>query len=151
MNLRRILAADPELTSELREAASKGELSVSSTSFLGVPDLGDLIDRQPSIGCIPPETPSVDPDALEIMFGGEDPELPEFTPIRPPGVTEQVVERWTRPVVHVQKNSFEETDLESGEWQKRLKAAKSKLEKAIRAVGRIEVQDHPLHEWVGTG
>jgi endonuclease G len=42
-------------------------------------------------------------------------------------------------------------DAESKIWQERLEAAGEKLHPAIRAVGRIEVEELPNKAWVGTG
>ena len=66
---------------------------------------------------------------------------------------ESIVMRKQRPVLEILKNdavlSFR--DLGDGMiWKKRLENAKSFLEKATRAVGRIELKGSP-YEWVGTG
>ncbi len=54
-----------------------------------------------------------------------------------------------RPVLQVQHNSYE-IPL-SDEWHQRLSASRSKIEKAILSVGRIEVENHPGYDWLGTG
>jgi endonuclease G len=42
-------------------------------------------------------------------------------------------------------------DAESEVWRTRLQAARARLQRAARAVGRINVSGHPQLQWVGTG
>lgn len=66
---------------------------------------------------------------------------------------ETIVLRTGRPVLAVQDGAavLEFSDAESRTWQGRLRAAKKILSPVIQAVGRIEVQHHPLFDWIGTG
>lgn len=54
-----------------------------------------------------------------------------------------------RPVLEIQNNTFSISV--SSEWHEKLTNNREKIEKAIPAVGRIEVREHPSHEWLGTG
>jgi endonuclease G len=67
-------------------------------------------------------------------------------------VRETIVLRTGRPVLAVvndeAKLDFSETESEI--WRQRLTAARDQLGAAIRAVGRVEVENHDL-DWLGTG
>jgi len=76
-------------------------------------------------------------------------------PVGPDGgdlARETIVLRTGRPVLAVVNDEaqLEFRDVESEVWRSRLQAAKEALGKAIRAVGRIEVEHHDL-DWLGTG
>jgi len=66
---------------------------------------------------------------------------------------EAVILKVGRPSLRIFHNEaeliFEES--ESEVWEKRLQAAKVPLSPVIPAVGRIEVVNHPIYEWCGTG
>src|SRR5262249_44235578 len=68
-------------------------------------------------------------------------------------VEETIVMRTTRPVLPIKKNDtkleFVE-DADSKIWAKRITDAKPFLDRAIPAVGRINLKGAPLG-WVGTG
>jgi V8-like Glu-specific endopeptidase len=68
-------------------------------------------------------------------------------------VAETIVLRTGRPVLAIRYDKpeliFKEEDSEV--WKDRLSKAGSYLERAIHAVGRIEVQYHPRYEWIGAG
>lgn len=66
---------------------------------------------------------------------------------------ETIVLRVGRPVLAVNKGSaiLQFNDVESLVWKDRLKKARTKLKPKIAAVGRIEVRNHPVFEWIGTG
>lgn len=66
---------------------------------------------------------------------------------------ETIVLRVGRPVLAIAENTavLEFKDAESEVWKERLVNAKSQLFKAIQSVGRIELQNHPSYDWVGTG
>jgi endonuclease G len=63
--------------------------------------------------------------------------------------TEAIVLLHGRPALLVRNDTFELP--RSSEWRDRLLPAKSRLEYALRSVGRIELEDHPNFPWVGTG
>lgn len=62
---------------------------------------------------------------------------------------EAIVKIYNRPALLVQNNSFEDPVSET--WKQRLIPYRSKLEAAIRATGRIEIENHPYSQWLGTG
>lgn len=66
---------------------------------------------------------------------------------------EAIVRADARPVLVVRNNAFvpEFSGPESNYWKTRLAASATMLNRAIPAVGRIEVHNHPDFEWVGTG
>jgi endonuclease G len=74
-------------------------------------------------------------------------------PVRPEFALETIVLRTGRPVLAVKKDEAQLvfTDADSEVWRERLKTAHDQLTPAIRAVGRIELENHPRLEWVGTG
>ena len=66
---------------------------------------------------------------------------------------ETIVLRTGRPVLAITKNetrlAFE--DAESEIWRDRLTQSRDGINRAIRAVGRIDLANHPRFDWVGTG
>ncbi len=66
---------------------------------------------------------------------------------------ETIVLRTARPVLAVSNNSavLEFTDAKSMFWKEKLQSASSLLMLAIKAIGRIEVENHPDFDWLGTG
>lgn len=66
---------------------------------------------------------------------------------------ETIVLRVGRPVLAVVRDEalLEFRDAESEIWRQRLTDARDHLVRAIKAVGRIEVGNHPRFEWLGTG
>lgn len=69
-------------------------------------------------------------------------------------IAETIAKPALRPVLKIRDNTlvmefFASAD--SGVWRGRLDAAKSVLDAAIPAVGRVEVTNHPGYTWVGTG
>lgn len=66
---------------------------------------------------------------------------------------ETIVLRVGRPVLQVQRDEplLEFRDAESEIWRQRLIDAREHLARGIKAVGRIEVANHPRFEWIGTG
>ncbi|MBU7583115.1 MAG: trypsin-like peptidase domain-containing protein [Nostoc sp. TH1S01] len=63
-------------------------------------------------------------------------------------IAEAIVLVTGRPVLFVQNDSF--IAPESDIWQERLNKSKSLIESAIKAVGRVELRNHPTFDWVGT-
>jgi hypothetical protein len=63
--------------------------------------------------------------------------------------TEAIILQFGRPALLVTNDGFEipEADV----WKGRLYPTKSKIEKTVKSVGRIELHDHPSFEWIGTG
>lgn len=72
---------------------------------------------------------------------------PENFATRP--LSEAIILLFGRPALLVKNDTFEPPT--SGEWKTRLFPTKSKIDRAIRSVGRIELMDHPSFDWVGTG
>jgi endonuclease G len=76
----------------------------------------------------------------------------------PPGITEaeSIILRFGRPVLFVKNNTFvpEPATFEPPDSKvlgERLNQARPFLEAAIPAVGRIEVEESPTFDWLGTG
>lgn len=63
-------------------------------------------------------------------------------------VPEKVVLEKGRPALLVTHDTFEEPGL--GIWKERLECVRGQLERAIPAVGRVELRNHPTFEWNGT-
>ncbi|MEG4288047.1 serine protease [Microcoleus sp. C2C3] len=63
-------------------------------------------------------------------------------------IAEAIVLVTGRPVLFVQNNSF--IAPESDIWQERLNKSKPLIEAAIKAVGRVELGNHPTHDWGGS-
>lgn len=74
-------------------------------------------------------------------------------PPQPDLALETIVLRVGRPVLAVLRDEaqLEFRDAESEIWRQRLVDARDHLTRAIKAVGRIEVTNHPQLEWLGTG
>lgn len=66
---------------------------------------------------------------------------------------ETIVLKAGRPVLAIKEGEavLDFGDAESAVWKNRLKASEPVLRGPIGAVGRIEVENHPWFEWVGTG
>lgn len=56
-----------------------------------------------------------------------------------------------RPVLLVQNDDFDLSQLDTDTWKERLQAARENLKAAILSVGRIDLDNNPQFEWVGTG
>jgi endonuclease G len=69
-----------------------------------------------------------------------------------PLALETIVLRVGRPVLAIVKGAarLEFRDSESEIWRARLEAVRVPLERAVRSVGRVELDGHPQFEWVGT-
>jgi endonuclease G len=63
--------------------------------------------------------------------------------------SEAIVLTTGRPSLLVRGGQFEEPDLET--WRERLSPHRDVLAKAMLAVGRVEVSNHPDFAWLGTG
>ena len=63
-------------------------------------------------------------------------------------MTEAIIVRFGHPSLLVRNGTFEEPDLET--WKDRLDPFRDTIDKAIGAVGRVELKGHQL-KWVGTG
>jgi endonuclease G len=92
--------------------------------------------------------PAASPGAgfLESAAPPAPPQLPQ------PLALETIVLRVGRPVLAVVRGAarLEFSDSESEIWRARLEAARERLERAVRSVGRVELDGHPQFEWVGT-
>lgn len=68
-------------------------------------------------------------------------------------IFETIVLRTGRPVLAVRGNTTDIifSDADSEVWRSRLTAARGGIDKAIRATGRIEIENDPRFDWLGTG
>jgi endonuclease G len=79
------------------------------------------------------------------------------TMVEPGGIStlaqETIVLRTGRPVLAITNNEvrFEVSDSESEIWRDRLRVAREVIDRAVLAVGRIDVANNPRFDWVGTG
>lgn len=96
--------------------------------------------------------PSITPEELSEVVKTFDPST------APPGITEaeSIIIAYGRPVLLVKNNTFVSEpatfeDPKSEVWRDRLNQARSFLQAAIPAVGRIEVEESPTFDWLGTG
>lgn len=65
---------------------------------------------------------------------------------------ETIVLRAGRPIFPIVNNQVHiNTADPGGLWQSRLLAAKASVDAVIPSIGRIEIQNHPMYDWVGTG
>ncbi len=66
---------------------------------------------------------------------------------------ETIVLRIGRPVLAIShdKPVLEFADAKSKFWKEKLQSASSLLIPPVKAIGRIEVENHPDYEWLGTG
>ena len=79
---------------------------------------------------------------------------PQGPPAEPSGLAlETIVLRVGRPVLAVVDGAarLEFADAESEVWRARLQTSSLAIQRAARAVGRINVSGHPQLQWVGTG
>src|ERR687894_2429682 len=83
---------------------------------------------------------------IRRAIAGARPE-PENFSTRP--LSEAIILLFGRPALLVKNDTFEAPI--SNEWKSRLFPTKSKIDRAIRSVGRVELMDHPSFDWVGTG
>src|SRR5215207_1087116 len=76
----------------------------------------------------------------------------EDPPDRPvdPGL-EAIILVMGRPVLLVQNDDFDLTVLETDTWRTRLEMARQGLRSAILSVGRVDLDNNPRFDWVGTG
>jgi len=59
-----------------------------------------------------------------------------------------IVDRAQRPALIVRNNTFEQPTLPT--WKTLLNANRIRLERALRSVGRLELEGHPTFPWAGT-
>ena len=91
--------------------------------------------------------PPVEPEMAEGAFGdigfGPPPEL----------VRETIVLRTGRPVLSIVRDEaqLQFSEPESEIWRERLRPARQHLVRAAQAVGRVELENNPRFDWVGTG
>lgn len=85
----------------------------------------------------------VRPATIRSVIVGGTPESFETRPL-----TEAIVRQFGRPALLVKNDTFEMPA--SGTWRTRLLPNKSKIDRALRSVGRVELFGHPDFEWVGT-
>lgn len=111
-------------------------------------DLVDEIRRRAvsEVGFPRLEEWGLEPETLRALVADETPG-PEPFASRP--LTEAIVIQFGRPSLLIQNGTFELPT--SDTWKDRLAVTKSKIERAIPSVGRVELRDHPSYDWVGTG
>ena len=56
-----------------------------------------------------------------------------------------------RPVLLVQNDDFDLATLETDTWRTRLEKARQGLRSALFSVGRVDLDNNPRFDWVGTG
>jgi endonuclease G len=84
-------------------------------------------------------------EASELLSSvGPNDEIPQIS-----RQTEAIILSIGRPVFNIVGNSF--MVAETDEWGLRLNNSRQAIETALRAVGRIEVENHPGYDWLGTG
>lgn len=92
---------------------------------------------------------AVGPDELEgLRERPEDVFAPENL------LTEAIIRRLGRPVLKLKNDDFdaeEFANLETETWKTRLEQHREILKKAILSVGRVELENNPYYNWVGTG
>ena len=76
-------------------------------------------------------------------------ESPPATPFNP-GL-EAIIRVLGRPVLLVQRDTFVLSADDTDTWKTRLTKARPALRKALLSVGRIELDNNPNFDWVGTG
>ncbi|MEP7364706.1 MAG: DNA/RNA non-specific endonuclease [Acidobacteriota bacterium] len=136
MLLNRIQSADPKLGEELKSKRSELTAAAAaptiSAGMAGMPGAG--------ISAMPPAGMAAEGVAPARAL------MPQLTP-------ETIVLRTGRPVLQVFQDeaTLAFNDAESEVWRERLTKAKAPLTQAIRAVGRVELKNHPRFQWVGTG
>lgn len=115
---------DSKLAEELHEVRGQHDIKEKATEFEGFFD--DDRETKESLG----------PAGLKANLG-----------------LETIVLRVGRPVLKIANDEaiLHFNDVESQVWKGRLEAAKQHLVNATQAVGRIELQNEPSFEWVGTG
>jgi endonuclease G len=64
---------------------------------------------------------------------------------------EAIIRRFGRPVLRVRHDDFDVGEIESETWKARLQQNRDNLRSVIHSVGRVEVDNHPSYQWVGTG
>jgi endonuclease G len=92
-------------------------------------------------------------DAASLRRGVEGFESVRVTPGL--GELESIILRIGRPVLFVQKNTFDTSGLSTAEpliadWRDALETARPTLEANIPSIGRVNVRNHPTFDWVGT-
>jgi endonuclease G len=75
-------------------------------------------------------------------------ENPPRIPVEP-GL-EAIVLVMGRPVLLVQNDDFDLQTLETDTWKDRLEQARERLKAAVLSVGRIDMDNNPQFDWVGT-
>jgi hypothetical protein len=75
-------------------------------------------------------------------------ENPPRIPVEP-GL-EAIVLVMGRPVLLVQNDDFDLQTLETDTWKDRFEQARERLKAAVLSVGRIDMDNNPQFDWVGT-
>ncbi|MEE9377153.1 MAG: DNA/RNA non-specific endonuclease [Candidatus Lokiarchaeia archaeon] len=88
--------------------------------------------------------------SMNELFSKNFENLPEISTLDfQEGSPEAIILDFGRPALLIRNDTF--SIPESNIWKSRLLTSKSKIENAIRSVGRIELLDHPSFQWIGTG
>jgi endonuclease G len=94
-------------------------------------------------------------DGREAATAADDPTLERM--VEPGGVSklalESIVLRTGRPVLAISNNEvvLDIKEAESEVWRNRLVSSSDGIAHAVRAVGRIDLENSPRFDWVGTG
>jgi endonuclease G len=88
--------------------------------------------------------PRVTADAARNLL-----EDPPQTPSDP--TLEAIILVMGRPVLLVRNDDFDVDAVETDTWKSRLNQARRTLRAAVRSVGRIDLDNNPQFDWVGTG
>jgi len=138
------MPATPKLESILADAPLAAEIAAK---------LDRLATARPAATAVPPPgamagfggPPSAAAGAPKAAGGAADRIRARAANV--PG-TEAIVRRFGRPTLLVRNGTFEVPP--SDIWTQRLYAAKSRLDRTIASVGRVELANHPA-PWAGTG
>ena len=64
---------------------------------------------------------------------------------------EAIVRYLGRPVLKVRNDDFDINELKTETWKSRLEKHQAALRTTILSVGRVELENHPGYDWIGTG
>jgi endonuclease G, mitochondrial len=118
---------------------------MNTSRILTDSDLAKEIRLRIQSGAYAPGFPITDRQkSLEIFDRFVSGERPDFAI-----ELEAIVLTVGRPAILIKNGTFNTPDSEV--WRTRLETSRPQIEKAISAVGRIEVKNHPGFDWIGTG
>jgi endonuclease G len=134
---------DRDLTDEIRDLASKGQLRAVKQRRLDPRELEEHLAEETRV----PRLERLEAPTLE-----ERPPLVRPPLVRPPQPSisslEAIVLDYGRPSLLIRDGTFEVP--ESPLWKQTLAMSRSRIEEAITRVGRVELLNHFTMDWVGT-